>query len=175
MTWSNRPGVGVGRARRGDEMEEILDRIQFLSDPPRAHLRQTSAQTIGTGAFVAITFDAEDADNFNGHSLITNTARYTCMRAGIYQFSGKIGWAANATGRRASRWSKNGTDVNGSQVAIIATSASDVGHPAAAIQITMAVGDYIELLGFQESGGNLATVVSGAQQPFLSVRWLGED
>lgn len=175
MAWSARPTLEAGGYPRADELEAMLDRIEFLSDPPRAQLRQTSAQTFGTGAFVALTFDAEDWDNYGGHSTATNTSRYTCQVAGIYVFSGKISFAANTTGRRATRWSKNGSDVTGGQTAIIATSTSDIEHPATTIQISLAVGDYVELLGYQESGGNLATVVSGGQQPLMTVRWIGES
>lgn len=168
------PTLAAGHIPTAAELKQITDRIDLLSAPPYAQLRQTGAQTIGSGAFVAITFDAEDFDNYGGHSTVSNTSRYTCQLDGIYQLTGKIGWAANATGRRASRWQKNGADLNGSQIAIIATSASDVGHPAATMFVSLVAGDYVELHGFQESGGNLATVVAGAQQPTMTVRWIAE-
>ena len=177
MAWAARPTPAPGGYPRGEQLEEMLDRIQFLSDPPRAQLRQTAAQTFGTsGLFAALLFDAEDWDTYGGHSTTTNTSRYTCQVAGIYQFSGKVSWNGSATGRRASKWMKNGSDVAGNQMAIIATSASDVQHPAVTMQISLVVGDYVELYGFQESGGSLATnVASSAQHPLMTVRWIGED
>lgn len=175
MPWSARPIIPPGGYPRGSDLEELLDRVQFLSDPPRAQLRQTVAQSLTSGAFAAITFGAEDFDNYSGHSTSTNTSRYTAQIAGIYQLAGKAAWAGNATGRRATKWQKNGVDITASQVAIIATSASDVEHPATTMMVSLAVGDYVELHAFQDSGGALNTFVGTEQQPVMTVRWIGED
>src|SRR5687767_2891259 len=137
MAWSERPTIAPGEYPRGSEIEDVLDQISFLTDPPRAQLRQTVAQTFTSGAFAAVTFTTEDWDTYAGHSTSTNTSRYTAQIAGIYMLTGKIGWNGNATGRRASRWAKNGTDINGSQIAIIATSASDVHIPAMTLYVSL--------------------------------------
>jgi hypothetical protein len=170
------PALPAGHIPTAAELEQITDQVDLLSDPPRAQLRQTVAQAIGSGAFTALTFDSEDYDNRNGHSTSSNTSRYTCQVAGWYRLTGKIAFAGNTTGRRASKWQKNGSDISASQVAAIATSASDVEHPAATIEVLLAVNDYVELLAFQESGGSLNTFVgAAAQQPFMSVRRIGES
>lgn len=173
MTWAARPTIEPGEYPRGDEIEAFLDQISFLTDPPRAQLRQTSAQTVTTGTFTAMNFEAEDADNYGGHSTSTNITRYTCQVAGVYRLTGKIAWAASATGRRASDWRKNGSSINGSQVAYAATSASGVQHLAMTTDVTLAVGDYVELFGFHEVGSNLATDVTNAGvQTYMNVLWI---
>ena len=37
----------------------------------------------------------------------------------------------------------------------------------------LAVGDYLEITGFQNSGGNLNTVVVNEYSPCLAIAWLG--
>jgi hypothetical protein len=174
MTWS-RPTIRPGRAVRSAEWEAILDAMDLVANPPSAQLRQTGAQSFTTGAFAAVTFDAEDWDNYGGHSTVTNTSRYTCKVPGLYVVSGKLSWAANATGRRASKVMKNGADISGNQMAIIATSTNDVEHPVATIQVRLVIDDYVEIYGYQESGGNLSTFVAGvAQHPLMSILRIGD-
>lgn len=175
MSWSRRPTSWgkPGHSDRGDEGEAVLDQIDFLSTKPIAQMRQTSSQSTTSDNFTAIQFQAEDVDNYNGHDNSTNNTRYTCKVAGWYRLSGKVGWAANATGRRAAQWFKNGSALNASQTAIIATSASDVEHPAVSMLVSLAVDDYVELHGFQESGGALSTTVTTAQvQSIMTVEWV---
>jgi hypothetical protein len=168
MAWSTRPAAPAGGRILAESDGATLDRIELLSTPPAVHLRQTSAQTLTTGTGTAILFDTEDLDNYSGHSTSSNTSRYTCQLAGWYKFSGGIGWASNGTGRRGTWWRKNGTDVNGSEVNHHAGGTGILGTPARTIFISLAVNDYVELMGIQESGGNLNTGVTATQQPTMS-------
>lgn len=153
----------------------IVDAVNRLNNPPRARLRQTSAQSIANNTYTSLLFNVEDYDSAAGHSTSSNTSRYTCQVAGLYRLSGKVGWAGNATGRRASAWAVNGTQVDGTEIAIIATSGAGVEHPAATIDVQLAVSDYVELQGFQESGGSLNTnVSSGPADSYATIRWVCE-
>lgn len=173
MSW-DAPLIFSGAYPDGYELEQIIDQISLLSSPPRARLRQTTLQTIGNGTFTPITFDTEDEDNYDGHSTATNTSRYTCRYAGWYAVTGKVAWSGNATGRRASAWHVNGTVVPGTQIAVAATTASDVEIAAASLDVLLAVDDYIELLGWQDRGGNLDTIVTtSGLHSYMNIRLVG--
>jgi hypothetical protein len=147
--------------------------IFFLSTPV-CELRQTSAQSLTNGVPAAILFDTEDIDTDGMHSTASNTSRVTAVTAGRYQFSGGGTFANNATGVRSVNWSLNGTANNGSPVQAINVGASSVPELAARTKtILMAVGQFVELVAAQSSGGALNTFVTAPDQPNLSCRWVG--
>jgi len=154
----------------------IRDPITFALNPPRAELRQIVAQTVTSSAATPVTFTAEDidadVDGVGGHDNVTNPSRYTARYAGWYQVSGAIGYAANATGRRLTWWAVNGTAVNSSQTAGPATASLDCQVTARTKQIFLNVGDYVELVAWQESGGPLATLAGGSTGCGMSIRWV---
>lgn len=151
----------------------IRDAGNFFLSWPVAELRQTVAQSIANlGA--TITFDVEDIDTDNGHSTVTNTSRYTPQTAGRFQFSGGSVWAANATGRKGNWWMRNAGLVNGSSAVVASTATLTLAVPARTM--TMAANgstDFMELFGYQESGGALNTAVSTIDQSSMSVRMVG--
>lgn len=151
----------------------IRDPISFLYAPPIARLRQTSIQSIPTNTFTALLWDTEDVDTdisgVGGHSTSVNTSRYTSLYASWYLAGGGAGYAANATARRACAWAKNGTNISGSQIAVPATAANDCEIGARLIFVYLNVGDYLELMAFQESGGALNTNVTGAGQSTMDI------
>lgn len=176
--WATRPDIAPGGYPRGDEIEAMLDRIQFLNSPPMFQGRQTSgAQSIANGTFVALTFDVEDYDNYGGHSTSTNTERYTAVVAGVYMLCGSHSFAASAstTTQRGSSWYKNGSQIEGSQVLHAVNSNTTWQFPTKTILTTLAVGDYIELRAFQNTGGALNTDVSfPSVQSMMTLRWVAE-
>lgn len=170
MAWSGRPAAPAGGRVLAESDDAILDRIELLSNMPTAHLRQTSAQTLTTGVTTAILFGVEDIDTHGGHSTVSNTSRYTCQVAGTYQLSGYISWASSIAGARKAWWRRNGSDINGSESVADSDITGVIGTVARTILVDLSVGDYVELVGTQESGGNLATSVTATQQPTMSVR-----
>lgn len=171
------PPVTAGAVYPTSSPSALIAAAAFAQKPPMAQLRQIVAQSIASGSFVAITFTAADVDQdfagTFGHSNSVNTSRYTANYAGWYEVSGAVAWAANATGRRASQWFVNGAGVAGSQQATPATAANDAEVPARTMMIYLNVNDYIELQGFQESGGALNTFVGSTPgQSHMMVRWV---
>jgi hypothetical protein len=154
----------------------VRDPINFLLARPLAKVRQATLQSITTATFTSITMDAEDADtNVGGtaqHDLVTNNSRFTAVYPGWYQVSGGSGWAANATGRRGCRPAVNGVLINGSGTLVPTTAAGTCQVPARTDLVYLNVGDYVEMQGFQDSGGNLNTAVSGEQMSSMDVVWV---
>jgi hypothetical protein len=143
--------------------------VSALTNPARAQLRQTSAQTLGSGTGAVCTYNAEDKDSANGHSIVTNTSRYTCQVAGDYFIQPAAGFAANVTGVRAVNLRVNGSDVAGSQNLWSASSGFATSMPGRGVLITLAVNDFVEALLIQNSGGNLNTDVGTTTQSTMTV------
>lgn len=144
----------------------------LLVPTPFAILRQSSAQTLTDSTATAITFGTEDVDRDGGHSTSVNPSRYTAQTAGYYLPTGAVAFAANATGRRVSRWSVNGSAENATRIDLPASASSITIVPAAQKPIYLNVGDYLELFGTQTSGGNLDTYSGGEAQSHVTLMWI---
>lgn len=136
-----------------------------------AKLRQTATQTLTTAVWGSITFTTEDADAAAGHSIVTNTSRYVVSVAGELQVEAGVTFAANTTGVRGMRIAKNGTAVPQGRVIVSAASSGST-ELALCRTITAAAGDYIEVQGYQTSGGNLDTAYATESGCFMNVRWV---
>lgn len=139
---------------------------------PLALLRQTTLQTLTTGTWTALTFTTEDIDSHSGHSTVSNTDRYVIQRSGNYWISGKSAYAANATGQRGSRFTKNGVAIPSSQVLAERTGTNNTMVSAPTMLVPFVLNDIVRIEGIQTSGGNLNTSVSGNdEQSFLSLAY----
>jgi hypothetical protein len=144
----------------------------------RARLRQTVSQNIGSGLYIAVLFNVEDKDTHNGHSTVSLTARYVCQRAGSYRLNG--GWSSVNTAGGAARgcaFSKNGTVISGSaNVDSASTTAVHHSISAKTTTVDLAVGDYVELLAYQNQGVSIATqVASSIEQPTFEIEYVGAN
>jgi hypothetical protein len=126
-----------------------------------ARMRNTFSESIPNSAQHPIPLDAED---FNvGPMWVTgNPTRLTCKTAGVYELGGNILFAANATGQRQLNIARNGSWSFGELLARnLFQAVSSVGVGTAVVTtgvFRLSVGDYVELLAFQSSGGALAAV-----------------
>jgi hypothetical protein len=133
-----------------------LGSIVSATSQPRSVVYNSATQSLPNNTLTAVTFDTEDFDVGSMHSTSVNTSRMTCPAngTGAYLAIGKVPYAGSAGGTaRVARLRKNGSDI-GTQ--------GNLGPVAATTQVvhTMAIfgmvpGDYVELYGFQDSGGAL--------------------
>jgi len=152
----------------------VRDAINFIIAPPLALLRQTVSQSIANGAWVPVNLDTEDLDRDNAHSTVTNTSRYTAQTAGYYSYQGCAHHGINTTGIRSAVWRPNGgaatTYKNKLQVP-----ASPAGTTTAVLThatFFQNVGDYVELMCFQNSGGALSLYVTDEGNPSMNALWI---
>lgn len=118
-----------------------------------ARVGNTAAQNVNNNTVTVMTFNTTRYDT---DAMTTTANRLIAKTAGIYGIGGVITWASNPNNMRAA-----GIRINGSLV--IAWDHRRAGTNAertnVATQYQLAVNDYIELLGYQDSGTNpLATV-----------------
>nr|WSX48897.1 hypothetical protein OG409_08005 [Streptomyces sp. NBC_00974] len=144
---------------------QLLDRLE---DPPIAVLQQTVTQSVANGAWAVMTFDTEITDSYSGHSLVTNTSRYTCQLAGWYRVTVRAAFAANATGSRGARIHKNGAFIQGA--ANLCGAGTLNGIVEASHILLLAAGDYVEGAAGQNSGGALSTSYANESACMLYVQ-----
>lgn len=152
----------------------VRDAVNFIINRPICEVRQTSPQSVANGnTTVGVAFDTEDIDNDGMHSTVTNTSRITAQTAGRFRVSGGVGWAAGSTNRRGCWWMVNGTANNGSETIGQASAANSTSNCARSKSIFLNVGDYAELLPFQDSGVSTNTSGTTFEQPNACVHWIG--
>ncbi len=170
-------GFGVGVVDGSDLNNLLVDPVLFLLKRPMARLRQIVAQSLTNGTFTAITFTTHDVDQDwaggTGHSDSSNTSRYTANYAGWYMLTGGISYAVSATGVRGAYWYVNGSPISGTETMGPASAAVNHGTAARGEMMYLNSGDYVELNGYQTSGGALNTAVTGVAMSTMNVVWMG--
>lgn len=141
---------------------DVTDTATFLLNPPRFAGTQTVAQSIPAGTWTPLLLDTEQADEYNGHSTSSNTSRWVCPTGadGWYAVNGVAAFVPNASGFRAARIQVSGTaapgltvylPTNGSAESVVVTPTRD---------ILVTAGQYVEVAGWQNSGGALSTTTT---------------
>jgi hypothetical protein len=144
----------------------------------RCHVYETGgAQSINNNTWTAITLDSERFDPSGLHDPASNPSRITIAKAGIYIVGGNLGWAAHASDqtRRIASISVNGVPGVGTEIARQENHISGitaVTGQAMTVLWSFSANDYVELCGFQNSGGALNTLAPASYSPSLWVQRL---
>lgn len=118
---------------------------------------RAAPQTLTTGTATAITLDTEEYDTSAFHDNVTNPSRFTIPAgaAGYYDLKGKLTFASTSlVGERQIWFHKNGAIIRGSTVTY-EPEAGILVQVMTTVDVYLAVGDYVETIGYQTSGGNL--------------------
>lgn len=180
MAWADpedthNPSTGVAiPASWGDAVNAAIQWLAGDSTNPKPSCRvyNTTDLSIATGTPTAATFNSERWDNGGMHSTASNTSRITIPSGGggIYQVSGHIVWAANATGVRSLQLRVNGTTT------IAVTDANSVSANTLSMSVStlyaLAAADYVELIVYQTSGGNLNVTAVSNYSPEFTAMWV---
>lgn len=151
---------GVNEVENASYLNSVRDALLFLLNPPILVVKQANAQTLTTGVWTAINQDATTVDSYGMHSNVTNNTRGTAIVSGWYRADGVVAFAASATGTRGARLAVNGTVVQGTAQFGPPTAAGSLAVAAEGTLLFLNAGDYVELQGVQNSGGNLNTLVA---------------
>lgn len=132
----------------------------------RCAVRVTNStnQTIASAAWTPLAFDTERYDTDNLHSTVTNNTRITFRTAGKYILTGDIEFNSGAGTARGLSILKNGATF----IAVDFITPTGGGFPTTmsiATQHDFIVGDYVELQGWQNTGGLLAVNSSAQYSP----------
>jgi hypothetical protein len=143
--------------------------LNLTADPPRFGGLCTAGQTLASGnTYIAINLDTELYDTVDGWSPAA-PSRYTVQVAGLYLATAAVGFVANSTGNRSLQIGVNGgSGTVGVRIAgPCAPSNSWFSSITAHLQLS--VGDYVECMAWQASGGSLATSSGSTSVPTLSL------
>jgi len=139
----------------------ITDQRAAADAAPMCVVRQVSAGTSCTTATgTALLFDTELIDPAAWHSTSSNTSRITPNIAGWYLPTGKIAFNSDSgsTGRRGAQFRKNGaTTFEQILIPKSVTAGLYVPTPGTLPVFLNGSTDYVEMLGFQDSGGSLTS------------------
>lgn len=144
--------------------------LTFIDSKPVAVMQQTVTQSVANGAWAVMTFDSEITDSHNGHSVSSNTSRYTCQVAGWYRVTARAAFAVNATGSRGARIHKNGPFIQGAANLCGAGTLNGIVEVSHIVQLL--VGDYVEAAAGQNSGGALSTAFANEAGCMMYVEWI---
>jgi hypothetical protein len=171
------PTLGVGHVMTNGDMTAIKAVTDFMMNLSGGAFVgvQTIAQSIGSGADTALTWDTEEFDTDSGHSLVTNTSRYVANTTGKFWVAGVSAFTIGDTSTTTYRVSK--IRVNGSAVKAAAATANmngiimyvDVGPRL----ISLTSGDYVEICARHNRGSALNSDVSADGMSWMAVARAG--
>ena len=136
--------------------------LHDLGEIPTARVWRATTQTIGTGASTAISFSSVAFDT-DGMYDSSNATRITVNVAGVYLCTGRSAWSADPV-NGAIIIRENG-DTEFARVQIVED------HRTMGITDLryFDIGDYVELLVRQGSGGDLTTLTTAGQSSDLAL------
>lgn len=153
---------------------DIVENIKFLANPPMVRAIHSLGQNILNVTQTVLSFDTEHYDTDNMHSTVTNSSRITVNTAGKYQFGTNVQIQSNSSGFREVFLRKNGSVLIAYN--LLAPANGNVTIANLTTTDTFIVGDYVEVVVYQNSGGTLAvdsTVPSGNRySPLFWATWV---
>ena len=146
--------------------------LAFALNPPSFVGYANTSQLLPNASWSSLAIDTTSYDNYGGHSNSTNNSRYVAQVAGWYMVNGIYApQAGNSSGFRAGRLTVNGNPVLGgaSYSATPTTAECSVVTPTK--EVFLNVGDYAEVQGWQNTGGNYNTAINSDLRCGLWVRF----
>jgi hypothetical protein len=139
-----------------------------------AFVTKSASQSIANATGTIITFNTESYDTNGFHDNVTNNSRFTIPTgyAGKYLVTGILVWAANSSGQRVNYILKNGSLLHLTSAQPLSASGATTAAIVSQV-VNLAVGDYVELQCFQDSGGALNMTGTNSWDTNFSISYLG--
>jgi hypothetical protein len=137
-----------------------------------ASVYKTSSQSIASGSYVVLNYGSENFDTDAFHDTSTNNSRLTVPsgKAGKYSIQVIVSFAASGVGDRRIGFFKNGSGLIYPNV--ILPISTDITILNGTTIVDLSVGDYMEVVAYQNTGGNL-NINSGTAESQFSISYLG--
>jgi hypothetical protein len=168
--------VGGGSHQCGDAQWAFARRLDFLLDPPGCHLTFTAFPLFSHNTNTLLSWNSEVADNDTMHSNATNPSHVVINTAGLYEVSVNLSFEPNSTGRRVVMVGVNTNGVVPAPGASTFVAQDNRQHAnsgscsvAVGVVEPLAVGDYLQVWAYQDSGASLSL-----NEAAIVVRWAGD-
>jgi hypothetical protein len=169
-------GTGITRTITDDAANNEVEVTLAQTLPTEASVRayHNAAQSIANATGTAVALNSERVDTDGFHDSSTNNTRLTVPSglAGKYQITAHIAWGAGSVGVRQLQLRLNGTTIIADNT-ISPPGAFAFSVPPVTTMYTLAVGDYVEIVVTQSSGGALDVISSGNISPEFSMVRIG--
>jgi hypothetical protein len=130
----------------------------LIVDHPTCRVFNSTAIAVSSGVVTptVLTFNSERFDTDGIHSTASNTSRLTCNTPGVYSIFANVLFDASGAGTvRIAQVRLNGTTLIG-EMRLGPVSGGALGTSVAFnTPYKLAIGDYVELIVYQDSGGSL--------------------
>jgi hypothetical protein len=115
----------------------------------------SSTTTLSNSTITTINFNSERYDTDGFHDTVTNNSRLTATIDGYYIIAGNLTYDFHATGIRSNFILLNGTTYIAADSRRAPVQAGETSQINTGTIYFLNAGDYVEMQGFQNSGGNL--------------------
>lgn len=148
----------------GWDSGNVLSSQEILHKTAKVRAYRSAVQSVTNSTSSKVNLNAKTFDDLNLFDNSTNY-RFTAAKSGFYFVKGSVNWSPNATGVRGAL-----IFVNGGSVAENYQQANASNFITATVSdlIKLEAGDYVELYGYQDSGGSL-NITSGSTRTYLFV------
>lgn len=147
----------------------VRDDLEYLGrNYPHSRVFNSGNITLTTATLTVVTFNSERVDVGALHSTVSNTGRFTITDPGFYEIGGGALFAGSATGTRSLKIRLNGATTLASTTLAGLAGGNEFGIYT---EYQLAAGDYVELIAYQDSGGNLNITASGNYSPECFIAW----
>lgn len=166
------PGAGVWLLANGSDMIALGSvAASGRSVAPRAW--RTANLAVATSTDTAITWQAADGNALTSWSSGTNPTRLTAQVPGRYMAVASMRWAANGTGFRTGEIRLNGSTVIGRHAQAFVAAGSPTQYTLVSSPVSLSIGDYMELIAWQNSGAALDLDAQNVHSVSLALEYLG--
>ena len=160
-------GTGVALTITDTPASDRVDITVATATPPAVQASNSAPQTTTTAVVFVCLLDTTVYDASSPmHSTSVNTSRLTCKLAGLFLITAGAGFIANAVGGRELDIRLNGTTYLANQNNV---PVPGVTHNMVTTALArLAVNDYVEMIAYQTSGGNLNVNANAFTATWLS-------
>ena len=137
-----------------------------------ARVFKSASQSIATSTTTAVSFDSETFDTNALHDPATNNSRVLLNKIGLWRVAGQVRYQAHGTGSRQATIRLNGATFFSDPTVPTSGVTVQTTVPVDEVIQATAITDYVELLAWQDSGGNL-NVLHLTGGTFLVAHYLG--
>ncbi|MFF3671681.1 hypothetical protein [Microtetraspora malaysiensis] len=150
---------------------ELRNALNFLLAPPLCKLGLSVNAALGSGGG-RIPWSVEEVDRDDGHSISTDTTRYTAKTAGYYATECTVGIMPNsATKYRGLYIERNGDGTSGiGRIQVAPVNDTTLGTTVnVAASAFLSVGEYLEVRMVQDPGVSMSVYAAGT---VWTLRWV---